>query len=316
VQVGSNYLFNAGLELKYAGAAVVAGQFAPYTPIGVEQTTGGYEVALQNAGTNQFSIWNTDSNGNFVSFNVYSGTSAALESLETSFQQDLNGDGVIGVPTAVIESLGSTSLVQVGSNYFFNAGLGITGTELKYAGAAVAGQFAPYTPIGVEQTTDGYEVALQNAGTNQFSIWNTDSNGNFVSFNVYSGTSTALKSLETSFHQDLNGDGVIGIPAATGTSATSPASQVVSIASNDTFVFQPSRGASDVANVHQVELHGFSPHDNHQTSLFQTVHTDQSQASFQWANGGHDSIADPLHHDSTTSTDAQLANLHGHGFII
>jgi serralysin len=321
VQVGNNYFFSpgpgiTGTELKISGAAVAAGQFAPYTPIGVEQTTGGYEVALQNAGTNQFSIWNTDSNGNFVSFNVYSGTSAALESLETSFQQDLNGDGVIGVPTAVIESLGSTSLVQVGSNYFFNAGLGITGTELKYAGAAVAGQFAPYTPIGVEQTTDGYEVALQNAGTNQFSIWNTDSNGNFVSFNVYSGTSTALKSLETSFHQDLNGDGVIGIPAATGTSATSPASQVVSIASNDTFVFQPSRGASDVANVHQVELHGFSPHDNHQTSLFQTVHTDQSQASFQWANGGHDSIADPLHHDSTTSTDAQLANLHGHGFII
>ena len=27
-----------------------------------------------------------------------SGTSAALQSLETSFQQDLNGDGVIGPP--------------------------------------------------------------------------------------------------------------------------------------------------------------------------------------------------------------------------
>ena len=44
---------------------------------------------------------------------VVSGTSTALEALETSFHQDLNGDGVIGVPTTVIESFGSTSLVEV-----------------------------------------------------------------------------------------------------------------------------------------------------------------------------------------------------------
>ena len=56
------------------------------------------------------------------------------------------------------------------------------------------------------------EVALKNSATSQFSIWNTDSNGNFQSSSDYAGNSTALKSLETSFHQDLNGDGVIGIP--------------------------------------------------------------------------------------------------------
>ena len=38
----------------------------------------------------------------------------------------------------------------------------------------------------------------------------------------------ALETLETSFHQDLNGDGVIGVPAA--------AAPVIA-ASNDTFVF-------------------------------------------------------------------------------
>ena len=68
-------------------------------------------------------------------------------------------------------------------------------------------------PIAVEQTAGGYQVALKYAAGNQFSIWNTDSNGNFVSFAVYSGDSTALKSLETSFHQDLNGDGTIVCPA-------------------------------------------------------------------------------------------------------
>src|ERR1017187_2763018 len=83
---------------------------APYTAITVEQTACGYEVALKNSGTNQFSIWNTDSSGNFISYSVYSGTSTALESLETGFHQDLNGDGVINLPTTVIEATGNIVL--------------------------------------------------------------------------------------------------------------------------------------------------------------------------------------------------------------
>jgi hypothetical protein len=113
---------------------------------------------------------------------------------------------VIGVATTVIEAFGSTSLFQVGSNYFLNPVAGGTGPELKYNGSpVVVGQFGPYVPVGVEQTAGGYEVAWKDAGTNQFSIWNTDSNGNFLSFTVYSGTSTALESLETTFHQELTG---------------------------------------------------------------------------------------------------------------
>ena len=72
----------------------------------MEQTAGGYEVAFEDAATDQFSIWNTDSNGNFLSFAVYAGSSTALETLETSFQQDLNGDGVIGVSSTTIEAFG------------------------------------------------------------------------------------------------------------------------------------------------------------------------------------------------------------------
>ena len=64
-------------------------------------------------GADQYKVWNTDNSGNFVSsaFDFASGTSAVLKSFETSFQQDLNGDGLIGphAPT-VIESFGSTSL--------------------------------------------------------------------------------------------------------------------------------------------------------------------------------------------------------------
>src|ERR1700693_6111356 len=94
-------------ELKFGGATVTTGQLGVWMPIGAETTASGYEVAFRIAGTDQYTVWDTDSNGNYVSnvTPVVSGTSFALESLEASFHQDLNGDGTIGVTTNVISSL-------------------------------------------------------------------------------------------------------------------------------------------------------------------------------------------------------------------
>src|SRR5215472_3748842 len=119
-----------------------------------------------------------------------------------------------GVVT-VIEAFGSTSLVEVGSNYFLYPVGGSSGPELSYSGAPVAaGQFGTWTPIGAEQTANGYDVAWKVTGADQYSVWATDSNGNYVSniLGAVAGTSSALESLEPVFHQDLNGDGVIGDP--------------------------------------------------------------------------------------------------------
>ena len=190
----------------------MAGQFGAWTPIGAEQTATGYEVAWRIPGTDTYTVWTTDSNGNYISdIGHVSGTSTTLESLETSFHQDLNGDGVIGLGT-VIESFGSTSLVEVGNNFFLDNSAG-SGPELKYGSAAVmAGQFGTWTPIGAEQTATGYEVAWKIPGSDTYTVWTTDSNGNYISdIGHVSGTSATLESLETSFHQDLNGDGVIGL---------------------------------------------------------------------------------------------------------
>jgi hypothetical protein len=263
VEVGTNFFLNSvsggtGPELKVAGSAFVAGQYGGWTPIGVEQTATGYEVAWKVAGADQYTVWNTDSNGNYVSnvFGTVPGTSTSLETIETSFHQDLNSDGVIGAPTTVIESFGSTSLVEVGTNFFLNSVSGGTGPELKVAGSAfVAGQYGGWTPIGVEQTATGYEVAWKVAGTDQYTVWNTDSNGSYVSnvFGTVSGTSSSLEAIETSFHQDLNGDGVIGVPAAaTSPAATSNAADTVgngpTPATSDAFVFAANFGHVTVTN--------------------------------------------------------------------
>ena len=68
----------------------------------------GYEVAWKVAGADQYTVWTTDNNGNYISnIAAVSGSSTTLQSLEPSFNQDLNGDGHIGVAAVAIESNGA-----------------------------------------------------------------------------------------------------------------------------------------------------------------------------------------------------------------
>src|SRR5262245_4801650 len=120
-----------------------------------------------------------------------------------------------------INGLGSASLLQGGSNYYLEANGG-TPVELSYGGSpVVAGQFTDqagklWAPIAAAQTASGYEVAWKLTGADEYTVWYTDSSGDYLSsaFTGALGTSSALESFETSFQQDLNGDGVIGPPAA------------------------------------------------------------------------------------------------------
>jgi serralysin len=235
-QVGSNfYLYNSsgtGPSLKYGGVLVV-GQANAWAPISAEQIAGGgYEVAWHLPGSDQYSVWYTDSTGNFVSgIGIVSGSSYALESLESSFHQDLNGDGVIGVVGTVIEANGSTSLTEVGNNFYLLDSNG-AGPSLKYGGVLVVGQANAWAPISAEQIAGGgYEVAWHLPGSDQYSVWYTDSTGNFVSgIGIVSGSSYALESLETSFHQDLNGDGHIGPVIGAGATLELPRAESGSVA--------------------------------------------------------------------------------------
>ena len=175
-----------------------------------------------------------------------------------------------------------------------------------------------YAPIGVEQTAAGYEVAWKNSGTNQYSIWNTDSNGNFTSYSVYSGTSTTLESLESSFHQDLNGDGVIGIPAGQTPSGVLSHATPVEAASNDTFAFRPDLGSGIATNAQGAETIEFgrfsSVSGNHLAAPFNDAQISQSPLPF--VNVGLDSLPDPVNHDSMVWTSVHIADLHANDFSI
>jgi len=284
VEVGNNFYLDSissgtGPELKFGGAAVFAGQLGGWTPVGVEAVSGGYEVAWKIAGANQYTVWGTDSSGNYTSnlIGAVSGNSAALEALETSFQQDLNGDSVIGVPTTVVEASGSTSLVEVGNNFYLDSISSGTGPVLKFGGSPVAaGQLGGWIPIAVEAISGGYEVAWKIAGTDQYTVWGTDSSGNYTGnlIGAVSGSSAALEAFETSFHQDLNGDGVIGIPPAAAAFASLQSVSVQSTTFDGTTLVleTPSTftgriigfaGDGTLAGSDQIDLHGMNSNTIH-----------------------------------------------------
>ena len=212
----------SGPALRYLGNVVTVGEFGAWTPIGAIQTGSGYDVAWKNSASGQYTVWTTDSNGNYtgnLTGAAVSGTSYALESIEPVFQQDLNGDGHIGPTATVIQTDGSTSLTEIANQFCLNNPNG-SGPALRYLGNVVTvGEFGAWTPIGAVQTASGYDVAWKDTATNQYTVWTTDSNGNYTGNNTgtVSGTNTVLESLESVFGQDLNGDRVVGIYAASGT---------------------------------------------------------------------------------------------------
>ncbi|MFO1082217.1 MAG: hypothetical protein U1E23_16490 [Reyranellaceae bacterium] len=217
LQVGSSFALGSagGPLIRYAGAAITAGQFGGWTPLGAEATTGGYEVMWKMAGADQYASWLLDAGGNFKSVGLGTATrvSPALAAIEVLFQQDFNGDGTIGAVATVIEAAGPTKLLQVGSSYALGSA---AGPLIQYGGAAITvGQFGDWTPIGAEATAGGYEVVWKVAGADQYASWLLDAGGGFKSVGL--GTSTraspALAALEPLFQQDFNGDGTIGTVA-------------------------------------------------------------------------------------------------------
>ncbi|MGB8399532.1 hypothetical protein [Bradyrhizobium sp.] len=318
----------SAVELSLGGVPVAAGQFGQWTPIAAEQTASGYQVVWKQTGADLYQAWNTDSGGNGVSsaLDPVSGTSAALQSLETSFHQDLNGDGSIGAAPppsgTVIEAFGSTSLVEDGNFYFLHPNGG-SAVELRLGGAPVAaGQFGQWAPIAAEQTASGYQVVWKQTGADLYQAWNTDSSGNGVSvaLDPVSGTSAALQSLETGFQQDLNGDGYNGLVlngSSGGQTLTAGSSPTTLIggpsdilnggAAADTFVFKTGFGSNTVNNFTPgADLLQFSQ------SMFASAAAVLSDAQ----QVGSDVVITYDALDVVTLHNMQLANLHASDFHI
>jgi hypothetical protein len=172
-------------------------------------------VAWTLPGANLYTIWQVDSGGNYLRNLIggVSGSDIQLEGLEQTFNQDLNGDGTIGWVDTVIESSGSTKLVERGNVYTAVDSTG-TGRFLTYGGNMVTdGEFGAWKPLGVEAVPGGFVMAWTLPGTNLFTIWQLDDQARYTGSQAMKGSDTQLERYEQTFQQDLNGDGTIGVPS-------------------------------------------------------------------------------------------------------
>jgi hypothetical protein len=98
--LANHYAISSGggsVTLQYNGAPVTAGEFGVWTPIGAALTATGYDVAWEVPGANQYTVWQIDSSGKFISsLGLVAGNDPTLVSYETVFNQDFNGNGAVG----------------------------------------------------------------------------------------------------------------------------------------------------------------------------------------------------------------------------
>ncbi len=202
---------NAALFGTNVGTASYAGSqlqdFVPGDKIDLKNFSSAGVTLSYNASTGLLQVSNSANQVASLDFQTSSLASSSFAAASDGATGILITDPPIGASI-------STELVEVGNNYFLDSISSGTGPELKYGGTpVVAGEFGAWTPIGAVVTATGYDVAWKVAGADQYIVWNTDSSGNYISnlTDVISGTSTTLEQIETSFHQDLNGDGMIGV---------------------------------------------------------------------------------------------------------
>ena len=234
--MGNNYFLNpagggTGPELHYGGSAVTAGEFGTWTPIGAVQVAGGYDVAWHDPSSGLYTVWSTDSNGNYLSnLTVRSPATAPRWRPSRPLQSGPQQRRHHRPPESRDPDGRDDALTEVGNNYFLNPTGGGTGPELHYGGSVVtAGEFGTWTPIGAVQVAWRLRHRLARPESGLYTMWSTDSNGNYLSnlIGAVAGNSSALESFETTFNQDLNNDGTIGIYVAPGTTlqVTNSASQ-------------------------------------------------------------------------------------------
>ena len=293
----------SGPSLKYLGADIVAGQWGAWSPIGAEAIAGGYEVASKLMGADQYTVWHTDTTGNDTVniTGIVSGTSATLESLETSFQQDLNGDGTIGLPpTAALASIppagasfsiANETAIAITTN---TCTLDQTGTEL-FVGSSEAnssvsiGDGSTGTMLGqtTASSTGAWSMTVETPlnATHSLSLTATDSAGHTEFANVVAGTKGNDTITASAANETLFGNG-----------------------GSDTFVFGSSFGKQVIADFQTTT-------SNHDVIQFnQDVFRDLAAVLDHAAQVGSDVVITADAHDTVTLHNVLLASLQHNDF--
>ena len=129
-------------------------------------------------------------------------TSTLSNGFQSFTAKDVDAVGNVSAasPALTVTVVTNANVKKAGSSYDISTTA--SDPTLKYNGAVVtttASEFAGWAPIAAVQTATGYDVAWKMTGANEYSVWTTDSNGNYIGnpyIGAVSGNSYALESLE------------------------------------------------------------------------------------------------------------------------
>ncbi len=202
----SSYVEITGTDGKPRGDNTWSG----WSLVGAE-TINGTNKTIWKSIYNNFWLAKHDSSWVLTSAEGYP-TGAELLRSETDFQQDLNGDDVIGLQYSVTENKGNIVLskdangngyIQTSSSDSYHA---IKGTDGSLRGDNT---WDGWTIVGAE-TIKGINKTVWKSTANTFWIANHNSSWAIISSEEGTKTATEIADIETNYQQDFNNDRHIG----------------------------------------------------------------------------------------------------------
>ena len=223
VQDATNNLYaqignNNPTAIKIGATQITTNIYPGWQTLAAETVNGVNQVLWKYNDGNYLHLWSLDSNWNWQSSTGWWGlNSSEAFTQETNFQQDFNGDGIIGSPYTTIEAFGNTKLVQDTTNKLYTQIGNNNPTAIKIGATQITTNIYPGWQTLAAETVNGVNQVLwkYNDG-NYLHLWSLDSNWNWQSSTGWWGlNSSEAFTQETNFQQDFNGDGIIGSPYTT-----------------------------------------------------------------------------------------------------
>ncbi|MFY7885493.1 MAG: hypothetical protein ACOVOV_11700 [Dolichospermum sp.] len=213
-QIGNNN----PIAIKNGGTQITTNIYPGWQTLAAETVNGVNQVLWKYNDGNYLHLWSLDSNWNWQSSTGWWGlNSSEAFTQETNFQQDFNGDGIIGSPYTPIEAFGNTKLVQDTTNKLYTQIGNNNPTAIKIGATQITTNIYPGWQTLAAETVNGVnQILWKYNDTNHLHLWSLDNNWNWQSSTGWWGlNSSEAFTQETNFQQDFNADGIIGSPYTT-----------------------------------------------------------------------------------------------------
>jgi hypothetical protein len=210
-QIGNNN----PTAIKIGATQITTNIYPGWQTLAAETVNGVNQVLWKYNDGNYLHLWSLDSNWNWQSSTGWWGlNSSEAFTQETNFQQDFNGDGIIGSPYTTIETFGNTKLVQDTTNKLYTQIGNNNPTAIKIGATQVTTNIYPGWQTLAAETVNGVnQILWKYNDSNHLHLWSLDSNWNWQSSSGWWGlNSSEAFTQETDFQQDFNGDNQIGNP--------------------------------------------------------------------------------------------------------